>query len=53
MPKRGKRRRTTKELVQELRDFNHHEAAARLEHLASLLEGRCEHCGRTDCERMR
>lgn len=49
----GKRRRTTHELVAELRDFNHNEAATRLDHLAAILLrlGLCEHCGRTDCER--
>lgn len=52
MGKRSKRR-STEQLVESLRVYHHYEAADRLEHLSRLLEGRCEHCGRTDCERMK
>lgn len=45
------KRRTTEQLIEELRDFNHYESADRLAHLARLLGDRCDRCGRTDCDR--
>lgn len=53
MARNRNKRRTTEELVAELREFHHDEAADRLARLATLMHGRCEHCGRTDCERMK
>lgn len=55
MAHNSKKRKNTEELVQELRDFNHYEAATRLERLKQLLDGYglCEYCGRDNCERKR
>lgn len=52
---RSNQKKTTDELVAELNEFHHYQSAGRLEHFARLLRNmkRCEHCGRTDCERMK
>lgn len=46
---------TTQQLVDELNQFHHKQAAGRLLHYERLLKGLgvCTHCGRTDCERMK
>lgn len=50
---KSNKKRSTEALIEELKEFHHYEAAGRLAHFQRLLAGRCEVCGRTDCERMK
>jgi hypothetical protein len=54
---KARRKMTTEELADDLRVFQHREAALRLRKLSAILKARgiCEHCGRDydECERQR